>query len=197
MSNSVRLNLKSGEITPYWTVAANTWVPEQLPASLDSAKYEIGQLSSGLKGWHWTAPGMKSDSCPVAAVGAGDAVSRAGRVDALGMRSVGWLSLAEGAGAGFRRVIVAAVGEAVRDRFAVVGDEGHFHGGIGELAGGVEAVLWHWARLDCTSSRVVPDASITSAGQWPEMNRPDGLTSTAPSRAEFRNGMPLVWSLGV
>ena len=48
VSNCVRLNLKSKEIAPYWTVAANTLVPGQLPPSLDRAKYEIGQLSSGV-----------------------------------------------------------------------------------------------------------------------------------------------------
>ena len=50
VSNSVRLNLKSRETAPYRTVPASTWVPGQIPRSLDSARYEIGQLSSGMGG---------------------------------------------------------------------------------------------------------------------------------------------------
>ena len=42
----------------------NTLVPEQLPAPLDSPKYEIGQLATSLEGRHWTAPSTKSDSAP-------------------------------------------------------------------------------------------------------------------------------------
>ena len=50
VSNVVRLNLKSWGITPYWTVAASTWVPVQVPAPLDSATFRIGQLSTGMGG---------------------------------------------------------------------------------------------------------------------------------------------------
>ena len=49
MSNVVRLNLKSRETTPYWTVAASTWVPEQVAAPLDSATFRIGQLSNDME----------------------------------------------------------------------------------------------------------------------------------------------------
>ena len=65
VSNVVQLNLKSGEITPYWTGSASTWVPVRVPTPLDSARYEIGQLSSGVDGCRWTVPRWKSDSCPV------------------------------------------------------------------------------------------------------------------------------------
>ena len=71
VSNSVQLNLKSGESSPYWTVAVNTLVPGQLPAPLDSATFRIGQLSTGLEGRHWTVPDMKSDSCPAGSERAG------------------------------------------------------------------------------------------------------------------------------
>ncbi len=40
-------NVKSGGIGPYRTYSASTLVPEQPPAPLDSARNEIGQLSSG------------------------------------------------------------------------------------------------------------------------------------------------------
>ena len=43
-------NVKSGEIGPYRRYSASTWVPEQLPAPLDSARNEIGQLSIGESG---------------------------------------------------------------------------------------------------------------------------------------------------
>ena len=36
-------NVKSGEISPYRTYSASTWVPGQIPPPLDSASYEIGQ----------------------------------------------------------------------------------------------------------------------------------------------------------
>ena len=71
MSNSVQSNLKSREISPYRRYPANTLVPEQLPAPLDSASFGIGQLSSGKKGWQWTVPATKSDSCPSGSDGAG------------------------------------------------------------------------------------------------------------------------------
>ena len=50
MSKTVQLNLKSEKISPYRTVAANTRVPGQLPAPLDSATFRIGQLSTGYSG---------------------------------------------------------------------------------------------------------------------------------------------------
>ena len=62
LSNTVQSNVKSGEIGPYWTYSAITWVPGQLPPPLDSARNEIGQLSSGIWAWCWTAPATKSDS---------------------------------------------------------------------------------------------------------------------------------------
>ena len=62
LSNSVQSNVKSGEIGPYRRYSASTWVPEQLPAPLDSARNEIGQLSSGESGRFWTVPATKSDS---------------------------------------------------------------------------------------------------------------------------------------
>ena len=64
VSNVVQLNLNLGEITPYWTVAASTWVPGQVPVPLDSATLEIGQLSNGRSRHDWTAAATKSDSCP-------------------------------------------------------------------------------------------------------------------------------------
>ena len=64
LSNSVYLNLKSGEISPYWTGSANTLVPGQLPAPLDSATYEIGQCADGDGKQSWTVPATKLDSAP-------------------------------------------------------------------------------------------------------------------------------------
>ena len=62
VSNSVRLNLKSRGISPYRTYSASTWVPEQLPAPLDSARNEIGQCATGDGGRLWTMPATKLDS---------------------------------------------------------------------------------------------------------------------------------------
>lgn len=64
------------------------------------------------------------------------------------MRSVGRLSRAEGADAGFRGVVVAAVGEAVGDRFIVGGGEDRVHDGTGGLPDGAEAVAWHRGAAD-------------------------------------------------
>ncbi len=47
MSNSVHAKLKTREISPYRTYSASTWVSEQLPAPLDSARFGIGQLAAG------------------------------------------------------------------------------------------------------------------------------------------------------
>ncbi len=55
-------NVKSGELGPYRTYSASTWIPEQLPAPLDSARNEIGQCATGDGGRFWTAPATKSDS---------------------------------------------------------------------------------------------------------------------------------------
>ena len=62
LSNWVVSNVKTREMTPYRTYSASTWVPGQLPPPLDSARNEIGQLSSGIWAWCWTAPATKSDS---------------------------------------------------------------------------------------------------------------------------------------
>ncbi len=183
MSNSVQLNLKAGEITPYWTVAVNTLVPELIPAGLDSATLEIGQLSAGLEGRHWTAPGTKSDSCPVGCDGAGrDGLrGRAERPDALGMRTAGWLNRAQGAVAANPAVLLVPWGggaEPVRWRRGVraaftAGPEGWR----------VVAGTWQGSeRITCTSLRLSPGASCVSAGRQPEMREPDGFISTAPSR---------------
>ncbi len=205
VSNSVQLNLKSGEMSPYWTVAVNTLDPGQLPAPLDSARFRIGQLSSGPGGSLWTVARWKSDSCPAGGSEAGwdgwlgreTAPVLAGSVDDLGMGAVGWLSRAQGVGS--RGVVVAAVGDAVRDRFTVGGNSGRGHGGGDGLAGsgGNWVRLGAHLRLTCTSSGVGPGASSAPVGQRSGMRRPDGFISAPPSRAEFRNGIPLVWSLGV
>ena len=62
LSNAVQLNLKSGEIGPYRRYSASNWVPEQLPAPLDSARNEIGQCATSDSGQCWTAPATESDS---------------------------------------------------------------------------------------------------------------------------------------
>ena len=62
LSNAVQLNLKSGEIGPYRRYSASNWVPEQLPAPLDSARNEIGQCATFDSGQCWTAPATESDS---------------------------------------------------------------------------------------------------------------------------------------
>ena len=49
-----------------------------------------------------------------------------------------WRTGAQGNWAGLPGGFTTAVGEGVRERFRVVGSEGHAHGGSGELAGGVE-----------------------------------------------------------
>ena len=203
VSNSVQLNLKSGGITPYWTVAVNALVPGQLPAPLDGATFRIGQLSSGPGGSLWTVARRKSDSCPAGGNEAGrdgwlgreTAPVLAGSVDELGMGAVRWLSRAQGGDS--RGVVVAAVGDAVRDRFTVGGNSGRGHGGGDGLAGSDGELLELGEHLTCTSSGVGPGASSASARQRSGMKRPDGFISAPPSRAEFRNGMPLVWSLGV
>ena len=55
-------NVTSGKNSPYRTYSASTWVPEQLPAPLDSARNEIGQCATGDGGWFWTVAATKSDS---------------------------------------------------------------------------------------------------------------------------------------
>ena len=101
VSNSVHLNLKSGKFGPYRTVSASTWVPEQLPAPLDSASFGIGQVSIGERWRCWTVPGTKSDSCQSGLDRAGGTVARgrgmlrggpgrpAGTVTATGLRAAG------------------------------------------------------------------------------------------------------------
>ena len=64
LSNPVRLNLKSGEIAPDRTMAANTLVPGQLPAPVDRATKAIGQCATGIYQEDWTVARTELDSCP-------------------------------------------------------------------------------------------------------------------------------------
>ena len=110
---------------------------------------------------------------------------------------MGWLKRAQGAGAGLPSNVVTAVGEVVRDPFTVGEGEGYVHGGSGGLAGSGGDLVRLGARLPCPSSPVRPGASSTPAGRQSERNRPDGLSSTAPSRARFCNKMPRFRAWGV
>ena len=142
MSNAVQLNLKSRENRPYRRYPANTSVPEQLPAPLDSASFGIGQLSSVGSGWYWTVPATKSDSL-LSGLGSGRAGCSAVAGGCCGATS------GDGFGGLADQVPVAVVGEdcvplpSRGQGRCGVGREAHDPDGIGEPASAGQDVVGH------------------------------------------------------
>ena len=110
------------------------------------------------------------------------------------MPTAGWLNRAQGAGV--PSGVVGTVGEAVRDRFGGGGSEGHAYGGTGGLAGrGGDLARLGEDHLHVTTSQ--PWCVMRFSGAAAGDAGTGRVYLDSAGAGEFRNGMPLVWSLGV